>query len=211
MSRRLATLTLVLVCACSAEESETITLALDEVYSLGPTETIALEEPFEPSSIRCSSFPNGVVRSWHVLEKNKYDFRWSKHYCRNMESDGTLGPVYDFIQHFYNSGNGTYGISKIPLNRLPVGVRLRLKQPGSGFSISDVALLHNRADDIFAGSRSYTQAAFALGRSGTTRTLECPRGAVMRTISVTSIPRSGGPNQSRISNVAIHCSPLEIR
>ena len=203
---------LLFIVACSPDAAGEVSLALadDERYTLGQTQTYALYEEPEVSVFHCPPFTNGVVRSWHVYEKNKYDFRWSKHYCRNMEDDGTLGSTYDFRLHFYNSGNGTYGISKIPLTSLPVGVRLRVKERARN-SISNVALLYDDAADIFAGMTSFSQAPWALGHSaGTTRTLRCGRGEVMRNLDVQDVPQSGGPNQSRIANVYIGCATLDV-
>lgn len=162
--------------------------------------------------IRCSGFTNGVVRSWQLKEKNHSDFRFSRHWCRPMLSDGTLGAENDFADHFYHDGDGTLGMSSVPLDKLPVGVRFQaddviMANGNSWWKISDVAMLYLSAADVYAQKTGYTQAPYALGRTDSTFTVRCPTGQVMTGMGVHE--RAFSPyDQSEITGVRIQCQRL---
>lgn len=162
----------------------------------------------------CDQFADGVVRSWHLKERNHHDYRYSKIFCRDIEPDGTLGSVNDPRTHFFYDGDGTLGTTPIPLDTLPVGVRLRAKYDGLGYSgyiykIGDVALLYDHADDIYAGFTGYQATSYAFGHdTGGTYTVVCPPGKVMTGIGVFEDIIAGGTNQSEIRGVKIRCDEL---
>ncbi len=158
--------------------------------------------------IRCSGFTNGVVRSWQLKEKNHSDFRFSRHWCRPMLSDGTLGAENDFADHFYHDGDGTLGMSSVPLDKLPVGVRLQAASSLGYYDhkVSDVAMLHESAADILAKKTGYSQASYALGNNDSTYTVVCPAGQVMIGLGVRDT--SGGADRSEIVGVILECRPL---
>ena len=154
----------------------------------------------------CDQYEDGVVRSWFLKERNKFDFRYSRHYCRNMGPDGTQETGYDRQDHFYHEGNGDKGNSQTPLTHLPVGVRLRYKYDALGdyaYKISDVAMLYDHADDIIRHFTGYSAAGYAFGHSGDTRTVVCPAGKVMTGLGIKEDTTSGGNNQSEIRGVKI--------
>jgi hypothetical protein len=162
----------------------------------------------------CSMFPDGVVRSWQLKERNHNDFRYSRHFCRNMGANGTLGSDNDFNYHFYHEGSGTLGMSSVPLDTLPVGVRIQAEyQPftSPAFKISDVALLYADAADIVALYTGYSQAPYALGRNDSTYTLQCPTGKVITGLGVHEDITSGGSDQSEITGFKIRCSTLSYQ
>lgn len=159
----------------------------------------------------CTMFSNGVVRGWHLKERNVRNFRYSQEWCRNMNPNGTLGSDKDFYEHFYYDGSGTLGITEIPLDKLPVGVRLQAYYSAffnPTYRISDVAMLYASADDIYAGHTGYTQAPYALDRTDSTFTVHCPVGMVMTGIGVDEYTGSGSSDDSPIAGVKIHCQTL---
>jgi hypothetical protein len=172
------------------------------------------EEVADSLVMECDQFDDGVVRSWHLKEVNHHDFRYSKIFCRDILADGTLGSVNDPRTHFYHDGDGTLGTAPIPLETLPVGVRLRVKYDGLGYSgyvfkIGDVALLYDSADDIYADFTGYQATSYAFGHdTGSTHTVECPPGLVMTGIGVFEDIVAGGTNRSEIRGVKIRCDAL---
>jgi hypothetical protein len=153
----------------------------------------------------CNGFPNGVVRSWQLKEKNVKDFRISRQWCRDMLTDGTLGPDNDPVEHFYHDGNGTLGMSSIPLDRLPVGVRIQADKSFGVLKVADVAMLSASAADIAAKRSSYAQAAYALSRNASTYTVMCPAGYVMTGIGVNT---HLGSESHEIRGVGLACKSL---
>lgn len=159
----------------------------------------------------CDQFADGVVRSWQLKERNAKDFRYSRHFCRNMASDGTLESTSDFAYHFYYEGTGTIGTTSVPLDSLPVGVRIQAEyQPFSSptYKISDVAMLYDQAADIADHFTGYSQASYALGRNDNTYTVVCPAGKVMTGLGISENVFSGGSDQSEISGLRIRCDVL---
>ncbi len=160
----------------------------------------------------CDVFDNGVIRSWQLKEKNAKDFRFSRHWCRDMQDDGTLGTANDSYDHFYHDGDGTLGMSSVPLDKLPVGVRFQaddviMANGNSWWKISDVAMLYLSAADVYAQKTGYTQAPYALGRTDSTFTVRCPTGQVMTGMGVHE--RAFSPyDQSEITGVRIQCQRL---
>lgn len=188
--------------------------ALNPVYSISTSGTnvewIYGEEVEDFYVHSCDMFTNGVVRSWQLKEKNAKDFRFSRHWCRPMMNNGTLGSSNDFYDHFYYDGSGTLGMSSVPLDELPVGVRFQAEyQPLSSaisYKISDVALLSQSAADVLAQHTGYDVAPYALGRTNSTFTLRCPVGKVMTGLGVDEW--GGGSDQSHIVGLKIRCSTL---
>jgi|GEM_PF-5890354 len=118
-----------------------------------------------------------VVRKWYLKERNARDFRQSRTFCKNMTDSGTLGSNADQPWHFDYAGSGTTGTSYISTSNLPVGVQLRGSKDILGvIRIADVAMLYDRAGDIYAGYTGYNRASYALGRNGRTWTLQCDPG-----------------------------------
>ena len=153
-------------------------------------------------------YADGVVRSWYIKERNKADFRSSKHYCRDMGLDGTLVSGYVGQTHFTHSGSGTTGNSSVPLSDLPVGVRTKWKTTGTD-KLVDVNMIYNSADQIASFDTGWSGAGYALSRSGTTQTLECSAGYVMTGLRILEkTTGTGGANQSEIVGVRIECSQL---
>jgi hypothetical protein len=152
--------------------------------------------------------PNAVARAWHLKEVNKYDFRWSKQGCREILGDGTLASNDSTVRtHFFNEGSGDYGASKVPLDRLPVGVRLRYKNTIPE-KVADVAMLYMPAAEILDGEtepdNDYT---YAMGRSANnTETLQCDPGYVVAGIDTRVA--DGGINRDEITGVIIYCRLL---
>lgn len=184
-------------------------------YSLGSTVYLRswnLGVDVELSEIQgCDMFANGVVRSWQLKEKNARDFRFSKHFCRDMQQNGTLGADNDFTLHFFHDGDGALGMSSIPLDKVPVGVRFQaatvLNISGdSTHKISDVAMLYESAYDVYNHLTGYSQASYALGRSDDTYTLTCLPGQVMTGIGVHEKPGSG--DKSEITGLSLGCRIL---
>ena len=157
---------------------------------------------------RCDMFTNGIVRSWQLKEKNTSDFRFSRQWCRPMLSNGTIGADNDFTDHFFHDGDGTLGMSSVPLDKLPVGVRLQATSPLGYYDhkVSDVAMLHESAADILAKKTGYTQAPYALGNNNSTYSVLCPAGQVMIGLGVRET--SGGADRSEIVGVILECRPL---
>ena len=182
-------------------------------YTLGASyELKSLPGGWEPSTVpTCQQFTNGVVRSWQLKEKNAKDFRYSKEWCRPMSRDGTLGSDNDFTEHFYYEGAGTVGMSSVPLDKLPVGVRVEVDTVWTAWlgnvpKVGDVAMLHDSAADILDKKTSYSQATPALGRDYTTYTVVCSPGYVMTGIGVYDTTPSS--NASEIYGVKIKCREL---
>lgn len=181
--------------------------ALGPTYTFGPSTTHrTLSEGENPDFwFGCYGFPNGVVRSWQLKEKNVRDFRISRQWCRDMMSDGTLGADNDPVEHFYHDGNGTLGMSSVPLDRLPIGVRLQADSVFGVLKIADVAMLSESAADIAANRTLYSQASYALSRNGTTYTLMCPTGYVLTGLGIKDNP---GSESHEIRGVGITCREL---
>ncbi len=170
-------------------------------------------DPVDAADIHtCDMFTNGVIRSWQLKEKNAKDFRFSRHWCRDMLSNGTLGADNDSFTHFFHDGDGTLGMSSVPLDKLPVGVRFQADRVltisgDTVYKISDVAMLHASAADVFAQKTGYTQAPYALGRTDDTYTLRCAAGRVMTGMGVHE--KAFSPyDQSEITGVTIRCQRL---
>jgi hypothetical protein len=165
-----------------------------------------------PNSIQhCQHLSNGVVRGWRLNEVNANDFRWSRVICREMEWSGTISTTGDTIQHFWESGNGDIGGSWVPMNRLPVGVRIRYAYhpfTSPAETLKDVAMLYDSADDIYAGYQGATQAPWAFERNGHSAELRCIPGYVLTGISVSST--HGGRNRREIDGVQLQCGRLAM-
>jgi hypothetical protein len=159
----------------------------------------------------CDIFTSGVVRSWQLKEKNNRDFRFSREWCRPMMGNGQLGTDNDFIDHFYYDGDGTLGMSSIPLDKLPVGVRYQGKYVQElmdmPFKISDVALMYESAADILAQKSGYSLAPYALGRTDDTYTHRCWPGYVMTGIGIHE-RHSAGSDSSEMTGLKINCALL---
>lgn len=158
----------------------------------------------------CDVFTNGVVRSFQLKEKNIRDFRFSREWCRPMLGNGTLGTDNSFNDFFYYDGTGTLGMSSIPLDQLPVGVRFQGKYVqelmSMPFKISDVALMYASAADILAMKSGYTLASYALSRTDDTYTVRCWPGYVLTGIGVSE--RHANPDSSEMTGIAIQCTAL---
>lgn len=157
-------------------------------------------------------YGDGVVRSWYLRERNEADFRRSKHFCRDMAADGTLATGYVGQTHFDHTGGYTEGDSSIPLDRLPVGVRTKWKLDGAFTAydkLIDVNLIHSDAETVIDGDDGWSGAGYALGRAGSTTTLECPAYYVMTGLRILEkTTGTGGANQSEIVGVRIVCARL---
>lgn len=110
------------------EEVGTAEQAVGTSYTLGSTRSyveLADGLPVGVASVLdCAAFPNAVVRSWQLREKNLHDFRVSREWCRDMQSDGTLGADNDPMEHFYQAGDGTLGMS-YPAGSVMTGIGVR--------------------------------------------------------------------------------------
>ncbi|MEZ4467878.1 MAG: hypothetical protein R3F60_02130 [bacterium] len=159
------------------------------------------------------AYDQGVIRSWYLRERNEADFRSSYHFCREMETDGTLAAGYTKQTHFNHTGSYTQGDSSIPLDMLPVGVRLKWNNatwPVTYDKLVDVNVIYNDAASIIALDSGWSGAGYALGRAGSTTTLECPLGRVMTGLRVLEkTTGTGGSNQSEIVGVRIVCTDLD--
>ncbi len=194
--------------AAIAEIGNSTRYALDE-----SDRTYSQFGPAPHTMWNCDQYAYGVASSWHLIERNKFDFRSSYHACRNIEPDGEQSPGHDSQFHFSHEGNGMPGNALTPLTDLPVGVRLRYKTNlflNTPPKISDVAMLHDHADDIFNHFHGYQEADYAFGHSGDTRSVVCPPGKVMTGIGVHEDNTAGGNNQTEIRGVEIRCDELII-
>ena len=159
--------------------------------------------------VNCDMYDNGVVRGFQLNELNNRDFRFSRQWCRDMANNGTLGADNDHRDHFFHAGDGTLGISQVPLDKLPVGVRVQAKYILGTFKVSNVALLYSSAADIVAGLNGYTAAPYALTRTDDTYTARCLSGTVLTGIAVNdSTTLLNQDASSAIHGIGLQCTQL---
>ena len=184
-------------------------------YVLDPAVTYvtwADGEAVTTASVRqCTQFTNGVVRGWQLKMKNLRDFRYSREWCREMLSDGSLGSNPDPWDHFYYDGDGSSGISQIPLDKLPIGVQLQTDKLGIGalavWKVADAALMYASVTQVRDHAYTWAYALGALGTSGSYAQLKCPVGSVMTGIGVKHM-QVGSGDTAEIRGVSIACHAL---
>jgi hypothetical protein len=101
----------------------------------------------DPKTVDCLDAYSygGVVRAWLLSERNWRDFAKSKVYCRPLTRAGGISTSQyhpDKIYAHFDYRGGSEGITKIPLDRIPRGIRIEYDERNNALKVFDVALYH---------------------------------------------------------------------
>lgn len=152
---------------------------------------------------------NPVVNKWRSKEKNAGDFWQSYITCKDMKTNGTLENDSLRVDFFEYSGNGSWVISEVSSDKVPVGVKLKYKKWNGTKKVVDYTLIHLPIEKIGQCATSGYNSGWATNRNSANHevvTLFCNCGAMTGLDIIKKKPNLSAPE---ITGVRVNCRLIE--